>query len=107
MRAFSCARASAACGGKPRPRLPEVLDTEQELALARHLVRFADVLREVEADLLPHKLCEYIFDLSGKSLRARACVWQGRLRPDLKVFETSQSALKPIVHAVPERAVAF
>ena len=39
----------------------EVLDTEQETALARHLVRFADVLREVEADLLPHKLCEYSF----------------------------------------------
>ena len=44
-----------------------MLDTEQETALARNLVRFADVVREVEADLLPHKLCEYIFELSGKS----------------------------------------
>ena len=42
------------------------LDVEQELALARHLLKLPDVLREVERDLLPSRLCEYIFELSGK-----------------------------------------
>ena len=43
-----------------------VLDTPAELNLARHLLKLSDVLREVERDLLPSKLCEYIFELSGK-----------------------------------------
>jgi arginyl-tRNA synthetase len=43
-----------------------VLDAEQELALARHLLRFADTVREVEDQLLPSSLCGYIFELSGK-----------------------------------------
>ncbi len=37
-----------------------------ELALGRHLLRMAEVVVEVERDLLPSKLCEYIFELSGK-----------------------------------------
>ena len=42
------------------------LEADQELALARHLLKLSDVIREVERDLLPSKLCEYIFELSGK-----------------------------------------
>ena len=42
------------------------LAAPEELALARHLLKVSDVLREVERDLLPSKLCEYIFELSGK-----------------------------------------
>jgi len=42
------------------------LDADQELALARHLLKLSDVMREVERDLLPSKLCEYIFELGGK-----------------------------------------
>ena len=42
------------------------LAEEQELLLARHLLKLSDVLREVERDLLPSRLCEYIFELSGK-----------------------------------------
>merc|ERR1711988_1118864 len=42
------------------------LNADQELALARHLLKLSDVVREVERDLLPSKLCEYIFELSGK-----------------------------------------
>ena len=34
--------------------------------MARHLLKLSDVIREVERDLLPSKLCEYIFELSGK-----------------------------------------
>jgi arginyl-tRNA synthetase len=43
-----------------------MLDAPTELALARHLLKLADVVREVESELLPSKLCEYIFELSGK-----------------------------------------
>ena len=41
------------------------LDVEQELNLARHLLKFADVVRTVETSLLPNVLCDYIYDLSG------------------------------------------
>ena len=51
------AEPSTPLDAKQRPKAEPA--TEQELAPARHLVRFADVLREVEADLLPHKLCEF------------------------------------------------
>ena len=48
-------------------RADELLLTEPaEASLARHILRFPDVVREVEADLLPSKLCEYIYELSGK-----------------------------------------
>jgi len=39
---------------------------DAELNLARHLLRVGEVVREVERDLLPSKLCEYIFELSSK-----------------------------------------
>ena len=54
-------------GGASPVRAEELcLDAPTELALGRHLLKFADVVRDVEADLLPSKLCEYIFELSGK-----------------------------------------
>ena len=40
------------------------LDDATEAALARKLVRLPEVLADVERTLYPHKLCEYIFDLS-------------------------------------------
>lgn len=43
-----------------------VLEADAELALARYLLQLGDVVREVEADLLPSRLCEYIFELSSK-----------------------------------------
>ena len=44
-----------------------ILFTEsEELVLAKSLLKFDDVLREIEIDLYPNKLCEYIFDLSQK-----------------------------------------
>lgn len=43
-----------------------VIDAVAEKNLARHLLKLPDVLREVEQELLPSKLCEYIFELSGK-----------------------------------------
>jgi arginyl-tRNA synthetase len=41
-----------------------VLQDEAEFALAKSLLQFDEVLSAVEADLLPNRLCEYLFDLS-------------------------------------------
>ncbi|NJL83119.1 MAG: arginine--tRNA ligase [Chloroflexaceae bacterium] len=37
-----------------------------ELVLAKHLLQFSDVIAEVEQDLLPNRLCLYLFELSQK-----------------------------------------
>ena len=38
-----------------------------EIQLAGELLRFAEVLASVQEDLMPHKLCEYMYGLSGKA----------------------------------------
>lgn len=43
-----------------------VLQEESELVLAKHLLQLTDVIREVEQDLLPNRLCQYLFELSQK-----------------------------------------
>ncbi|GAB3677743.1 arginine--tRNA ligase [Actinocorallia lasiicapitis] len=43
---------------------PIVLGEEAERALALHLLSFPGVIDEVIADVYPHKLCTYLFDLS-------------------------------------------
>ncbi len=43
-----------------------ILKEEEELVLAKHLLQLTDILKEVERDLLPNRLCEYLFDLSQK-----------------------------------------
>jgi arginyl-tRNA synthetase len=45
---------------------PIVLQEETELALAKYLLQFDEVLSEVEADLFPNRLCQYLFELSQK-----------------------------------------
>ncbi|MEA5419329.1 arginine--tRNA ligase [Spirulina sp. CCNP1310] len=42
------------------------LDTEPELVLAKHLLQLEDVLAEVEQELFPNRLCQYLFELSQK-----------------------------------------
>lgn len=37
-----------------------------ELALAKHLLQMQDILSEVAADLMPNRLCQYLFELSQK-----------------------------------------
>ena len=37
---------------------------ESEVALVRNLVKLPDVLAEVERDLYPNKLCDYLFETS-------------------------------------------
>jgi len=43
-----------------------ILQAEEELILAKHLLQLDQVLTAVEADLFPHRLCEYLFELSQK-----------------------------------------
>jgi arginyl-tRNA synthetase len=42
------------------------LEDESELVLAKHILQLSDVLKEVEKDLLPNRLCQYLFELSQK-----------------------------------------
>ncbi|MFM1841532.1 MAG: arginyl-tRNA-synthetase [Cyanobacteriota bacterium] len=41
-----------------------VLTDETELALAKHLLQFADVIQTVEATFLPNRLCDCLYELS-------------------------------------------
>lgn len=43
-----------------------VLQEAEELSLAKHLIRFEEVVHEVAKDLYPNKLCDYIFELSQR-----------------------------------------
>ncbi|MBW4574713.1 MAG: arginine--tRNA ligase [Aphanothece sp. CMT-3BRIN-NPC111] len=43
-----------------------LLQEETELVLAKHLLQLGAVLSEVEQDLLPNRLCQYLFELSQK-----------------------------------------
>jgi arginyl-tRNA synthetase len=42
------------------------LQDETELTLAKHLLQFDEALSDVEKDLLPSRLCQYLFELSQK-----------------------------------------
>ncbi|WP_310487146.1 arginine--tRNA ligase [Chamaesiphon sp. VAR_69_metabat_338] len=43
-----------------------ILNGELELILAKHLLQFGVTIMEVERDLLPNRLCQYLFELSQK-----------------------------------------
>ena len=43
-----------------------VFTKPEEVSLAKALLQLDDILREIEQDLYPNKLCEYIFELSQK-----------------------------------------
>jgi len=45
---------------------PILLKEEEELTLAKHLLQFDEILLAIEADLLPNRLCQYLFELSQK-----------------------------------------
>jgi arginyl-tRNA synthetase len=49
------------------PETSEILITDDaELELIRNLVRLPDILSEIERDLYPNKVCEYLFETSQK-----------------------------------------
>ena len=43
-----------------------LLQHETELTLAKHLLQLSEVVSDIEQDLLPNRLCEYLFQLSQK-----------------------------------------
>lgn len=43
-----------------------LLREDTELTLAKHLLQLDEVISEVEEDLLPNRLCEYLYQLSDK-----------------------------------------
>lgn len=43
-----------------------ILAEETELALAKHLLQLPEIVNLVAADLLPNRLCQYLFELSQK-----------------------------------------
>ncbi len=45
---------------------PILLQEETEVVLAKHLLQLCDVLKAVEQELLPNRLCQYLFELSQK-----------------------------------------
>jgi arginyl-tRNA synthetase len=45
---------------------PIILNAELELTLAKHLLQLSSIVMEVESDLLPNRLCQYLFELSQK-----------------------------------------
>jgi len=42
------------------------LDVPQELALAKQILRFGEVIEQVGRELKPHVLCAYLYDLAGR-----------------------------------------
>ncbi|HTL89225.1 MAG TPA: arginine--tRNA ligase, partial [Leptolyngbya sp.] len=42
------------------------LQEETEFALAKHLLQMDEILAEVSSDLMPNRLCQYLFELSQK-----------------------------------------
>lgn len=43
-----------------------LLQEETELTLAKHLLQLSEILGYVEEDLLPNRICQYLFELSQK-----------------------------------------
>jgi arginyl-tRNA synthetase len=43
-----------------------ILKDESELILAKQLLQFPEVISAVEEDLLPNRLCDYLYELSKK-----------------------------------------
>jgi arginyl-tRNA synthetase len=43
-----------------------LLQEETELVLAKHLIQLGETLEQVSLDLLPNRLCQYLFELSQK-----------------------------------------
>ena len=43
-----------------------VLKDESELTLAKHILHLDEILAQIDQDLLPNRLCQYLFELSQK-----------------------------------------
>ena len=50
----------------PKPADEIIISHEAELTLMRNLVKLPDILSEVESDLYPNRMCDYLFETSQK-----------------------------------------
>ncbi len=57
---------SARPEGEPTGNVPITLGQPQELTIAKHLLRFGDVIETVASELKPHHLTTYLYDLATK-----------------------------------------
>jgi arginyl-tRNA synthetase len=46
--------------------IPLSLEDDVELVLLKHILQMADVIEQVGQDLMPNRLCQYLFELSQK-----------------------------------------
>jgi arginyl-tRNA synthetase len=46
--------------------IPLSLEENAELVLLKHILQMADVIEQVSQDLMPNRLCQYLFELSQK-----------------------------------------
>jgi arginyl-tRNA synthetase len=46
--------------------IPLSLEEDAELVLLKHILQMADVIEQVSQDLMPNRLCQYLFELSQK-----------------------------------------
>ena len=50
-----------------------IISHDAELELIRNLVKLPDLINEVEQNLYPHKLCDYLFQTSQKFNQVSSC----------------------------------
>jgi arginyl-tRNA synthetase len=43
-----------------------ILKEEPELILAKHILQLSEIIQEVDKDLLPNRICDYLYELSKK-----------------------------------------
>lgn len=73
------------------PEASEIIVTDEaELNLIRNLVQLPDILNEVELDLYPHKLCDYLFETSQKFNKFyESCSVKNAETPEIKASRLS------------------
>lgn len=79
--------------GKPIkwPEVSEIIVSDDtEVQLMRSLIRLPDVLHEVEQDLYPNKICDYLFETSQKFNKFyEACSVNNASTPEIKASRLS------------------
>ena len=87
--------AEAAGADAAAPPSPDDLQLEApaEYALARHIMRLPAVVAEVEGELLPSKLCEYIFESPAASTSSTKRSRSSTRRPRRRGARASACAL--------------
>lgn len=64
-----------------------------EVHLALHLIRFSEVIEQILADLLPHRLTDYLYELAEKfNVFFRDCRVEGTLEQNSRLLLTEASA---------------